>query len=109
MGHAEVVSTIALLVATVSLYFTLGRPKPEPSATEKAFKRLESDVESVFEKVESHLGRISRLKRGAISTLPPPNVPKEPERARTRGELLVKHRRNYAQSDSHGPRPQRAE
>jgi len=101
----EPISVIALLVATGALYCAL-RPRTQPAtATEKAFKRLESDVEGLFEKVESHLGRISRLKRG--TTLPggapaqPVNSPAVPERL-SRAGLLAKSRRQYAESNRYG-------
>lgn len=102
MGQAELLSLLALLVATVALYFTLGRPKAEPSATDKAFKRLESDVESVFEKVESHLGRISRLKRGATPASPSPDVAKQEPVRLSRAGLLANSRRTYAESNRYG-------
>jgi hypothetical protein len=57
----SVLALLALLVSAGSLYVALSRSDRE---VRKAFKRLESDVETMWEKVESHLGRISRLRRG---------------------------------------------
>lgn len=108
MGLCLAVSVVATLLATCALLVTLRRPKVEPAATERAFKRLESDVESMFEKVESHLGRISRLKRGAAA---PPAVPvaaSEPAKRLSRAGLYAQSRRNNADQNRDGARSERA-
>lgn len=103
----EATSVLALLVATGALYAALKPRKVEPGATEKAFRRLESDVEGLFEKVESHLGRISRLKR-ATSPLPvEPAAVAVPGNRLSRAGLYAKARRQYADKDRHGVGEQR--
>lgn len=102
------ISVIALLLATGGVLVALRRPKVEPSATDKAFRRLESDVEGIFEKVESHLGRISRLKRGSSSVAAPalPSV-EEKTKPLSRAALYASARRNYADKNRHGVGEQR--
>ena len=63
MGSAEVVQWIILAIAlgiSISGYL---KPIVREKTLKKAFRELEHEVESQWEKVESHLGRISRLKR----------------------------------------------
>jgi len=106
----EPTSVIALLVATGALYFALKPSKDAPTATEKAFKRLESDVEGMFEKVESHLGRISRLKRGTTSPVLPSSQTAAPVETKhlSRAQLYAHARRSYADTHGDGARQQRS-
>ena len=63
MGLAEVVQWLCLSVAvgfSLAGYF---KPIVREKTLKRAFRELEHEVESQWEKVESHLGRISRLKR----------------------------------------------
>ena len=63
MGSAEVGQWIFLAVAvgfSVSAYL---KPIVREKTLLKAFKTLEHEVAEQWERVESHLGRISRLKR----------------------------------------------
>lgn len=109
MGLLQLVSLVALCLSTGALVVALRRRKVEPTATEKAFKRLEGDVEDVFTRVESHLGRISRLKRGASLESPSPTMAKEPAKRLSRAALLSKYRRDHAQPDRHGARAERTQ
>ena len=103
MGWVQAGIALALSLGTGALYVALRRTQVEPTATDRAFKRLEGDVEDLFTRVESHLGRISRLKRGANPASPPPEVvPKEVAKRLSRAELLGKYRRNNAESHRHG-------
>lgn len=54
----------ALLGAGALIWATLA-PRVHSATLLKAFKALERDVDDMWDKVESHLGRISRLKRTA--------------------------------------------
>jgi len=106
----EVTSVIALLVATGALYVALKPRTPPATMTEKAFKRLESDVEDVFARVESHLGRISRLKRGNSPPVLPSSetaAPVETKRL-SRAALYAHARSSYANTHGDGPRQQRS-
>lgn len=109
MGLCLVVSVVATLLATCALLVTLRRPKVEPAATERAFKRLESDVESMFEKVESHLGRISRLKRGAAAPTGVSATPAQPAKRLSRAGLYAQSRRNNADQNRDGARTERGQ
>lgn len=63
MGLAEVAQWICLAVAvgfSVGNYF---KPIVREKTLNRAFRTLEHEVAEQWEKVESHLGRISRLKR----------------------------------------------
>lgn len=63
MGLAEVAQWLGLSVAvgfSLAGYF---KPIVREKTLKRAFRELEHEVESQWEKVESHLGRISRLKR----------------------------------------------
>lgn len=101
---------MAVSLATGALYVALRRAHVEPTATERAFKRLEGDVEDLFTRVESHLGRISRLKRGATTpSLPPQEAVKEPAKRLSRAELLGKHRRSNAEPNRYGTRTERSQ
>lgn len=103
MGWLQAGIALAVSLGTGALYVALRRTQVEPTATDRAFKRLEGDVEDLFTRVESHLGRISRLKRGANPTSPPPEVvPKEPAKRLSRAGLLSQYRRNNAESHRHG-------
>ncbi len=110
MGWVQLGIALALSLGTGALYVALRRTQVEPTATDRAFKRLEGDVEDLFTRVESHLGRISRLKRGANPPGPPPEVPtKESPKRLSRAELLGKYRRNNAESHRHGTPAERAQ
>lgn len=56
-------SIVAVLTAAAALGVALYRADSNLKTLRKAFRVLEADVEDQFERVESHLGRISRLKR----------------------------------------------
>lgn len=105
----EAFTLLAVLLGAGGLYMALRRPKSEPTATERAFRRLESDVEGMFEKVESHLGRISRLKRGSSSVAAQPVQPSVEEKTKplSRAALYASARRNYADKNRHGVGEQR--
>jgi len=110
MGWVQAGIALALSLGTGALYVALRRTQVEPTATDRAFKRLEGDVEDLFTRVESHLGRISRLKRGANPPSPPPEVvPKEPAKRLSRAELLGKYRRQHAEQNRYGARPERSQ
>ena len=110
MGWLQAGIALALSLGTGALYVALRRTQVEPTATDRAFKRLEGDVEDLFTRVESHLGRISRLKRGAIPQNPPPQeTVKEPAKRLSRAELLGKYRRNNAESHRHGSPAERTQ
>lgn len=96
------ISVIALLLATCGLLVALRRPKVEPTATDKAFRRLEADVEDLMARVESHLGRISRLKRGTSSPAPADVVPVVETKPRTRAALYASARREHAHKNRDG-------
>ncbi len=68
MGLAEVTQWIFLAIAVG--FSTAGYFKPivREKTLKRAFRELEHEVESQWEKVESHLGRISRLKRDIAKT-----------------------------------------
>lgn len=106
----EATSVIALLVASGALYMSLRPRTPPPTMTEKAFKRLESDVEDVFARVESHLGRISRLKRGTSPPAMPSSEPAAPVEVKrlSRAALYAHARRSYADTHGDGARQQRS-
>jgi len=106
----EPTSIIALLVATGALYMSLRPRTPPPTMTDKAFKRLESDVEDVFARVESHLGRISRLKRGTSPPVLASSEPAAPVAVKhlSRAALYAQARRSYADTHGDGPRQQRS-
>lgn len=106
-GVHEAFTLLAVLLASGGLYVALRRPKVEPTATERAFKRLESDVEDLFTRVESHLGRISRLKRGANPPAAAPAVPTVPPKPVTRAGLYAQARRNNADKNRYGASEQR--
>jgi len=109
MGWVQAGIVLALSLGTGALYVALRRTHVEPTGTERAFKRLEGDVEDLFTRVESHLGRISRLKRGANPPTPiPMEHPKEPAKRLSRAELLGKYRRNHAESNRYGARAERS-
>jgi len=106
----EPTSIIALLVATGALYMSLRPRTPPATMTEKAFKRLESDVEDVFARVESHLGRISRLKRGTSPPVVPSSETPQPVAVKrlSRAGLYAHARRSYADTHGDGARQQRS-
>lgn len=98
-----------VVLGTVALYVALKRSQVEPTATDRAFKRLEGDVEDLFTRVESHLGRISRLKR-VSGPSPAETAPVAVSGKRlSRAELLGKYRRSHAESDRHGARTERTQ
>jgi len=106
----EPTSVIALLVASGALYMSLRPRIPPPTMTDKAFKRLESDVEDVFARVESHLGRISRLKRGNSPPVVPSSETAPPVEVKrlSRAALYAHARRSYADTHGDGARTQRS-
>lgn len=58
-----ILSTLSLGVSLYTLYRLYTQPLKENAKILQGFRRLEADVEDIFEKVQSHLGRISRLRR----------------------------------------------
>lgn len=105
----EPVSIISLLVATVALYFSLKPDKSPPTATAKAFKVLEADVEDLMGRVESHLGRISRLKRGTAPPVLPSSQTAAPVETKhlSRAMLYAHARRRHADTHGDGARTER--
>jgi len=110
MGWVQAGITLAVILSSGALYAALRSHKVEPGATEKAFRRLEGDVEDLFTRVESHLGRISRLKRGpgtpATPSAPNPAPPAE-TKPLTRAALYASARREHADKNRHGVGEQR--
>ena len=87
---------LALGVAVAALLVALGAYFIPQKATRKAFKALEREVDDMWEKVESHLGRVSRLKRSMTEQIPKPeglHNTAGPERILTRANLLARARR----------------
>ena len=68
MGSAEVAQWIFLALAVGFSLASYLKPIVREKTLKKAFRELEHEVESQWEKVESHLGRISRLKRDIAKT-----------------------------------------
>ena len=87
---------LALGVAVAALLVALGAYFIPQKATRKAFKALEREVDDMWEKVESHLGRVSRLKRSMTEGNPKPEAaPEFPlNRPLTRANLLARARRS---------------
>lgn len=65
---AIAISLVSIFLASIALW-------SDPKPWEKPYRALERDCEEMWEKVESHLGRISRLKRNERSALSPDSVP----------------------------------
>lgn len=101
MGLAEVAQWFFIGVALAVAIKVLIQPIVREKALNRAFKTLEHEVSEQWEKVESHLGRISRLKRDikkhsgnkdGFDTERPGNAPEVPPIV-TRSSLLAEHRR----------------
>lgn len=95
-------SVVALFVSLAALGVAIFRAKSDLKTIRKAFRVLEADVEDQFERVESHLGRISRLKRtlGVTSTVDTGKTPESavtelPMGARSRASLLHRLREKH--------------
>lgn len=102
-----VLGLLGAVMAAYSVFLRHREPLELEERTLRAFKRLEADVEDLFERVESHLGRISRLKRetkarevvnGSESSIP--GGASAAVGSRTRSSLLTTFRRsNVSQSN----------
>lgn len=109
-----VVGFVALLIALTALVVSLYTYANPDRGVKVAFKRLEGEVDDQWAKVESHLGRISRLKRDGGNVASATEEPKQlrmfPPSATvfnrpisTRSQLLAQAlRRNNAKSSSSG-------
>ena len=90
-----VLGALALFVSLGALSLALWiilRPTNSPDDVLRAFKRLEDEFEALQDKVNSHLGRISRLKR---EVLPPTPTKPGDSQPLTRGQLLARSRRTH--------------
>ncbi len=61
IGVIAVILSLGALAVALAAHFLPQR------TLRKAFRALERDVDDMWEKVESHLGRVSRLKRSMIA------------------------------------------
>lgn len=91
----EILGTLGVVVGALSGLYAWLAPKGLNESTLRAFKRLEADVDDMFERVESHLGRVSRLKREVQAKEASATISNIPEAA-TRAQLLARHRRANA-------------
>ncbi len=109
----------SLFIAVSALALSLHTYLTHDKGLRSAFKRLELDAETMWDKVESHLGRISRLRRNSgeratTAALVPPQdeqlalpIPGSlemplPRGHLTRGQLLAWSRRPRAIKTSDG-------
>ena len=99
-GVKVLVSWISLGLAILALVAALGAFWVPQKQLRKAFRALERECDDQWEKIESHMGRVSRLKRsmmaGEVATKEAGTgdgaaVP--PARLQTRGNLLARWKR----------------
>lgn len=101
-GWEWVFALPGVVLGVVALYVALKHVKVEPTATTKAFTRLEADVEDLFARVESHLGRLSRLKGRASPPAEAVVKDTRSEKPMTRAALYAAARRSNADKNRHG-------
>jgi len=106
MGFAEVAQWFLIALSLAVATKVLLQPIVREKTLNRAFKSLEHEVAEQWEKVESHLGRISRLKRdiakhskskGAFETEQPGNEATSAPPT-TRAQIMKEHkaRSNHA-------------
>ena len=92
MDAGTVLGVIATLLAGGALYVSWYHPSRDTKDLKKGFQRLEADVDEQWERVQSHLGRISRLKREVMPSQPEAVVPDDTETILKRSDLYRRYR-----------------
>ena len=95
---------MAVFLALVALSLALGAFWMPHRTLRKAFRALERDVDDQWEKIDSHMGRVSRLKRSMMSleTTEPAKLaiggvaPTPASRPQTRANLMARWRKVHS-------------